>query len=563
MNKWLNNSTLLVAIIFATLTTGCKDNKPSFDLSSINLLRGELVLCGGDEFGDVNFALSCNFDVRETFNTALALLHSFEYDEAEKAFVQVLDVDAECAMAYWGVAMSILNHPKFGPLSKDGFEKATKVLKISESLTKTTKEKDYLDAVSSYYKSDWDKTTHLIRAEKMEIPMKKLYTKYKEDKEAAIFYALSLFATSNSKDKTFAKQRKAGQILESIFPNQPNHPGIAHYIIHHYDHPELAKLALSTARKYANIAPASAHAQHMPSHIFTRLGLWDESIESNLNSASSAQCYAGETEMEGHWSREIHAMDYLVYAYLQKGDNNSANEQVENWKMINKVSPRNSSPYNFGAIPIRIVLENKQWAKAAKLKYHATEHQWKNWPWERSLLHFARAIGASHIGDINGAGKELDSLLSFHDELLIKKASYRAAQVMIQVKVVQGLIQYAQGNNDKAIYLIQEASELEEITGKHPATPGEVLPARELLGDLLLKINKPSEALTAYEKNLKRSPNRFNGLYGAASAAELSGNQEKATKYFEQLLKLVENSNSSRPELVKAKAFITRKKAST
>ncbi len=556
MTKFSIKLGLLVAILISVFNTGCKNNKQRFDLSSIDLLRGELVLCGGDEFGDVNFALSCNYDVREIFNTATALLHSFEYDEAEKAFVQVLDADPECAMAYWGLAMSILNHPKFGP-SKKGFEKASKILEISEFVYKTTKEEDYLNAVSTYYNNNWNNTTHLIRAKKMEIPMKQLYEKYRDDKEAAIFYALSLFATANSKDKTYAKQRKAGQILESIFPDQPNHPGIAHYIIHHYDHPELAKLALNTARRYADIAPASAHAQHMPSHIFTRLGLWDESIESNLNSASSAQCYAGETNMDGHWSREIHAMDYLVYAYLQKGDNNSANEQIENWKTINIVSPSTSSPYNFGAIPIRMVLENKEWNKAAKLNYHVTSHQWKEFPWEKSLLHFARAIGSSRIGDINVAGKELDSLVSFHNELVIKEDEYRANQVLVQVKVIQGLIQHAKGNNDKAIYLIREASELEEITGKHPVTPGEVLPARELLGDILMKLKRPSEALEEYEKNLKRSPNRFNGLYGAAVAAEQSGNKEKALKYFEQLLKLTENSNSDRLELVKAKAFIT------
>ena len=294
----------------------------------------------------------------------------------------------------------------------------------------------------------------------------------------------------------------------------------------------------------------------MPSHIFTRLGLWDESIESNLNSASSAQCYAGETNMEGHWYKEIHAMDYLVYAYLQKGDNKNANEQIEYWKTINTVSPSTISPYNFGAIPVRMVLENKQWDKAAKLKYHPTAHQWKNFPWEKGLLHFARAIGASHIGDINAAGKELDSLVSFHKELVIKKEDYRAKQVLVQVKVIQGLIQHAKGNNDKAIYLLHEASELEELTGKHPVTPGEILPAREILGDLLLEINKPSEALIAYEKNLKRSPNRFNGLYGAAKAAELSGNKEKITSYFKQLLKLAENSNSDRPELKEAKVFL-------
>lgn len=294
----------------------------------------------------------------------------------------------------------------------------------------------------------------------------------------------------------------------------------------------------------------------MPSHIFTRLGLWDESINSNLNSASSAQCYAGETEMQGHWRKEIHALDYLVYAYLQKGDNKNANEHLEYWNTINHITPSTSSPYNFGAIPIRMALENKQWSKAAQLSYHDSNLQWDNFPWEKSLLHFARGLGASYSGDTQKANVELDSLNTFYNQLLYKENKYGAAQVLIQIKTVQGMIQYANGNNDNAIRMMEEAAELEEVTGKHPVTPGEVLPARELLGDLYLAINKPTEALVEYEKNLARSPNRFNGLYGAASAAKKIGDTEKATQYFENLVALTEGSNSDRPELTEALEYL-------
>ncbi|MCZ6703147.1 MAG: hypothetical protein O6940_08910, partial [Ignavibacteria bacterium] len=366
----------------------------------------------------------------------------------------------------------------------------------------------------------------------------------------------SLFATADPKDKEYVKQKKAGRILESIYPDQPEHPGIAHYIIHHYDNPDLARLALGTARRYADIAPGSAHAQHMPSHIFTRLGLWDESIQSNLNSSSSAECYAVETEMDGHWSREIHAIDYLVYAYLQKGDNAKAIEQFEYLQTINKVYPSTSSPYNFGAISARMVLENKQWTKAAQLRQHSSNVDWGKFPWETAILHFARVLGASQIGDINSAEKELAILQSLHKELVNKEDKYRSDQVMIQVRASQAWIYYAKGKNDEAIALMQEAVELEEKTGKHPITPGEVLPASELLGDLLLAINKPSEALKAYEMNLKRSPGRFNGIYGAAIAAKGTGDEKKAIKYFEMLLKLTENTNSDRPEIEEAKKFI-------
>ncbi len=542
--------------IILLLISGCKNKTPQPNpaLASIDLNRGEIVLCGGDVFGEVSFSLTCNYEIRETFDLAISLLHSFEYNEAEKAFVQVLDADPDCAMAYWGVAMSILNHPKFGP-SKEGFKKAIKILEIAKPLKKTTREQEYFDAISTYYDNDWDTTNHLGRAQKMEQPMEEIYIKYTDDKEAAIFYALSLFATAKSEDKEYIKQKKAGKILESIFPDQPDHPGIAHYIIHHYDHPELAKLALSTARRYADIAPGSAHAQHMPSHIFTRLGLWDESIESNLKSASAAYCYAGETGMDGHWNREIHALDYLVYAYLQIGDNVKAMEQYEYLLTINKVLPI-GSPYNFGAVSSRIYLENRKWEEAAKLKQHHSNVDWKNFPWEISNMHFARVLGALHSGDLNSAENDLMTLKSYQQELVRLEDVYRTKQVMIQVKAAEAWLNFAKGNQKDALALMQESAILEAETGKHPATPGEVLPAIELLGDMLLEMNKPAKALEAYEMNLKRSPNRFNGLYGAAIAAKQVGNTEKATMYFEALLKLTENSNSDRTELEEAKEFI-------
>jgi len=550
------------AIIFLPvllLLSGCQNKtKPNPALAFIDLNRGEIVLCGGDVFGEVSFSSTCNYETRETFDLAVSLLHSFEYDEAEKAFVQVLDADPDCAMAYWGVAMSILNHPKFGP-GKEGYKKAIKILKIGEPLSKTTREQEYFDAISAYYENDWGTTNHLTRARKMEKHMEDIYSKHTDDKEAAIFYALSLFATADSKDKDYIKQKKAGGILESIFPDQPDHPGIAHYIIHHYDHPELAKLALSTARRYADIAPGSAHAQHMPSHIFTRLGLWDESIESNLNSASSAQCYAGETGMVGHWSREIHALDYLVYAYLQKGDNASATKQYEYLLSINKVNPSTSSPFNLGAISARVFLENRRWDKAAQLKHHPSNIEWDNFPWEMSTLQFARVLGAAKTGNIISASKELVMLKSLQQDLLKLEDAYRSDQVMILVKAAEAWINFADGNQIKALALMQESAVLEAETGKHPATPGEVLPAIELLGDMLLEMNKPVEALEAFELNLKRSPNRFNGLYGAAVAAKRSGDNEKARMYFEQLLALTKDSNSTRSELEEARAFVEQK----
>jgi len=383
--------------------------------------------------------------------------------------------------------------------------------------------------------------------------MEEIYKKYEEDTEAAIFYALTLNSTADQADKNYTNQRKAGKILESILPDQPNHPGIAHYIIHNYDYPELAHLALSTARRYAEIAPASAHAQHMPSHIFTRLGLWEESIQSNLNSASSAVCYAEAVEMDSHWDQEIHAMDYLVYAYLQQGNNLKANEQYEYLQTMSNVSV---SAYPFAAIPARVVLENKRWSQAAKLELPNPEFPWEQHPWEKSILHFARALGASQTGDIEAAEKELALLQSARQELLNVGNNYSANQVLVQIKTSEAWISFAKGNSEDAIILMTEAADIEDKTGKHPVTPGEVLPARELLGDLLLAANKPSEALEAYEESLLGHQNRFNGVYGAAVAAKGAGDEKKATMYFEMLLTLVEMSDSDRPEVEEAREFI-------
>jgi hypothetical protein len=542
---------------------GCQNESANSALESLNierlnieLLRGDLVLCGGNQFGEVNFFISDNAAIRDTFNLAVSLLHSFENGEAEKAFVKVMDKDPNLAMAYWGVAMSRIN-PNWGP-KREKFDETRKLLKIAESIPKTLKENDYIDAMNAYYYSDWEKTDHRTRTLKVEKKMEENYLKYKDDTEAAIFYALILYAAANPKDKNYTSQIKAGRILESIFPNQPNHPGIAHYIIHNYDQPELAHLALETARRYADIAPASAHAQHMPSHIFTRLGLWDESIKTNLNSQTSAQCYAESAGLDGHWHREVHAIGYLLYAYLQKGDNVRANDLYEYVKTIYKMPPNSDKvAYHFAAAPVRIALENKRWDEAMNVKVHPSTMQWNLFPWQKSLQSFARALGAAHTGDIITAEKELDSLQSFQQELLDKEDQYKANQVMIQIKAAQAWVQYSKGNNEEAIALMLESVDLEDKTHKHAVTPGEVLPARELLGDLLIAMNKPAEALVAYELDLKGHPNRFNGIYGAAVAAKKIGNQEKANMYFEQLLKLTENTGSDRPEIEEANRYLS------
>ncbi len=550
------NLKLAIAALFAISMFACKNNQQKIDLSSIDLLRGELVLCGGDQFGEVSFSLSCSYETREIFDLAVSLLHSFEYEEAEKAFVQVIDADPDCAMAYWGVAMSI-SHSLWHQSDLDYLKKGAELLELVKNIPTGEKEAAYLDAISSYYE-DYKNKDKKTRSLLYEMKMEALHKKYNDDKEAAIFYALALRAASDNSDKNYTKQKKSGKILENLFEEQPNHPGIAHYIIHNYDYPELAHLALPTARRYADIAPGSSHAQHMPSHIFTRLGLWEESIESNESSASSARCYAEESLMDGHWGNELHAMGYLVYAYLQKGDNKSANEQYEYLKTIKKLNPSNAAAiaYPFAAIPARIALKNKNWEAAAKLTFHESELSWEDYPWQKSLLHFAKAIGSAHIGDINAANKELEILKVLRQQNISKGNQASAKHVTVEIKITQGLLLFLNEEPDKGISLLKEAVALEDELGKHGITPGKITPAREFLANMLMSMNKPHDALTIYEKNLTINPNRFNGVYGSAKAAAASGNKEKAILYFGQLLELTKNSESDRPELEEAEAFL-------
>ncbi|MGI9547818.1 MAG: tetratricopeptide repeat protein [Flavobacteriaceae bacterium] len=548
---------LLGFALLSFLFWSCKNNKrPDQDLASIELLRGELILCSSDQFGEVSFAQSCSYETRETFDLAVSLLHSFEYEEAEKAFVQVLDADPDCAMAYWGVAMSI-SHSLWYQSNNSYLEKGSKLLAIAQDLPQGEREKDYLNAISTYYK-DWENLDQPTRAKLYEKEMEKLYKKYADDNEAAVFYALALRASADRTDKTYENQKKSGEILEGLFKDEPNHPGIAHYIIHNYDYPELAHLALPTARRYAEIAPASSHAQHMPSHIFTRLGLWEESVHSNLNSANSARCYADARNMEGHWSNELHAMGYLVYAYLQQGDNTRAEEQYQYMKTMDKVYPSNIAAiaYPFAAIPARIALENHRWKAAADLEFHTSELQWEDFPWQSSLLHFTRAIGAVNLGDSEAVSKEVKTLEMLRQQILESGSEANANQVLIQIKIIQASEDFSNGKKEDGLALLKEAVAMEDVIGIHGITPGKLIPAREFLGNLLLSDQQAEEALAVFEKNLLVNPNRFNGIYGAAVASIQSGQPEKASKYFKQLLVLTEDSASNRPEIEEAKAFL-------
>jgi hypothetical protein len=525
----------------------------------MNLKRGEVVSCGPLEgqYGETSFSASVPEKLRSDFNMAIALLHSFEYDESEKMFAKVIDRAPDCAMAYWGVAMSNF-HPLWAPPSPAELEKGIKAIAIARSIhNKTKRESDYIEAIAKFYEGA-DQLTHRNRVLNFEKAMEQIYLTYTDDKEAPVFYALALNAAADPTDKAYARQKKAFGILNVIFQQEPLHPGIAHYIIHNYDYPVLAEIALPAARKYASIAPASAHAQHMPSHIFTRLGLWDECIRSNLVAASSGRCYAEQAKLKGSWDEELHALDYLVYAYLQKGEDSLAKERVDHLKTITEVSPVNFKVlYAFAASPSRYLLEKRMWKEAADMEVYPSGFPWEKFPWQKAIIHFTRLLGAVHEGKMDQAKKELENLRSLQGVLSKEKnMSREAAQVTVQINTAEAWIQYKEGNNEAAIKSMTAAANMEDGTEKHPVTPGEIIPARELLGDMLLEMNKPALALEAYKSVLETHPNRFNGLYSAGVAAQRCDNKEEATLYFQKLLNSIGTSNSKRSELQTARSFL-------
>ena len=554
-------SAVLFLLLFAAASCGNRNTGPTpLLISEMNLKRGDVISCGpaDQQLGTLSFQVSGTPDVKEDFTLAVKLLHSFEYDEAEKVFACIIDKAPGTAMAYWGVAMCNF-HPLWTPPTEAELKKGAQAIGIATGIErKTERESDYIAAIGSFYKN-YRQTDHLSRCLQFEKAMEALRSKYPDDMEASLFYALALNAAADPADKTFAKQKKAGAILDPLYRAYPDHPGAVHYIIHTYDAPELAHRGLEAARRYASIAPSSAHALHMPSHIFTRLGLWQECISANLASVRSAQCYAQATGLAGHWDEELHGLDYLVYAYLQRGQNGLAKAQLSYLDSIREVHPANFKvAYAFAAMPARYVLENKQWAEAAGLPVPAKNFSWEAFPWQKSIIHFARVMGALHTGNNNMVTAELTELGRLHTLLVEEKDAYKAGQVAIQMKTAEAWKLFKEGKTGLALAEMSLAASLEDNTIKHPVTPGEVIPARELLADMLLQMNRWDEALAAYEAGLKKHPNRFNGLHGAGVAAELSGRLDKARSYYKQLHATTDPEHSTRPELKKALQFLQR-----
>lgn len=505
-----------------------------------------------ERLGKVNFPVSCDAAAQLQFNRAVAMLHSFWYEKAGEEFAAVAKKDPACGMAYWGIAMT-LYHPIWeapGPAAlKQGWEA---VAKAKSGAPKTQRERDYIAAIETFYK-DSDKLDHHTRALAYEKAMEQLQARYPDDREAAIFYALALQGSASPIDKTYPNQRKAGAILEKIFAEQPDHPGVAHYIIHAYDYPPLAQHALDAARSYAKIAPDSPHALHMPSHIFTRLGLWQESIESNLASEAAAKKYNAP-------GNELHAQDYLVYAYLQGAQDRAAKKVIAAAPPPLKDDPQYfNGLYATGTMAPRYAVERHQWKEAAALTVPPNIFPGGRYAWAEANIHFARALGASHIGEIDSAKKEVQQLELLRDTLLQTDEKYWADQVDIQREIGAAWLTWTDGKHDEAVRQMRHAVDHEDSTDKHPVTPGVILPARELLGEMLLELKQPAEALVAFEATLRTAPNRYNALSGAARAAQLSGNNEKAKRYYAKLLAICDHADEDRRELQDARALLAQK----
>lgn len=514
----------------------------------------------GEKIGKVSFPVSCSPQAQQQFNRAVAWLHSFEYGESERAFNDVAATDPRCAMAHWGAAMS-LYHQLWAPPTPAELAKGNQSVQRAKQIgAKTRRERDYIDAIALFF-TDWEKVDHSTRASRYEHAMEQVYTRYPGDREGGVFYALALNAVALATvpmDKTYAKQKKAAAILNRVLRLEPDHPGVTHYLIHSYDYPPVAHLALGAARRYARIAPSSAHALHMPSHIFTRLGLWEEDVATNIKSENAAKDYAQRNHLIGVWDEQLHAMDYLAYAYLQQARDREARSVLDELKAIPKTNPENfKCAYSFAAIPARWALERRVWSEAAELKVEPVNFPWSRFQWAEAITHFARAIGAARNGDRDRARVEVEKLGVVQKQLVGAKDNYDwATQVEIQHRAAAAWLAKAEEKNTEALQLMRSAADLEDSTDKHPVTPGAVIPARELLGDMLLELERPAEALKEYEVSLQTSPNRFGGLYGAGRAAELANDPKKARAFYLKLTANCENADGDRSELAHARKFL-------
>src|SRR5450631_1176261 len=528
-------------------------NKTSLAVAAIAVTGVSLALSAAlgqtddNKLGKVHFETSCKPEAQKLFDRGMLYQHSFWYRASQKTFEDVLKADPECAIAYWGIALSLLWNPHTTPAAQNLAEGSAALAKAKSIGAKTERERDYLAALGAMY-ADYDKVDHRTRLLAYAKAMEQLAARYPNDDEAQIHYALALNTSASPSDKTYANQLKGAAILEEIAKRQPQHPGVAHYLIHLYDYPAIADKGLEAARRYAKIAPAAAHALHMPSHIFTRGGYWKESIESN----TASQRVAKEA---GDYAEQLHAMDYLVYAYLQLGQDAKAKAVIDD---MTKVSGFTETflpgPYALAVSPARYAVERSDWKAAAELQVRPSPLANV-----QAITYFARALGAARSGNPEAAKADIVKLGELRDKLRDAKDAYWSEQVGIQAQIASAWVLYAEGKRDDALKAMSAAADAEDKTEKHPVTPGVPRPARELFGVMLLESGNAREALAAFEATIKKEPNRLGAYVGAAKAAEKSGDPARAQEYYGKVVAIADAADDSRTEVADARTFLTKR----
>jgi hypothetical protein len=505
------------------------------------------------QLGTVHFPISCAASVQQPFARGVALLHSFWYEEAEKEFLDIAKDDPNCAMAHWGMAMSIWhqlwNEPDAKVIAR-GLEETNTAAKLAAKAT--PRERAYIAAIAAFY-SNSEKSDNAARAKAYSDAMKKVYVSYPDDHEAAVFYALSLLASEPHHDATFANRKAAAAILEKLFATEPDHPGVAHYLIHAYDKPQLAELGIPAARRYAQVAPAAPHALHMPSHIFARVGLWQDDINSNLASvAATRKTAAMGMGGEGH---QFHAMDFLFYAYMQSGRESDARALMDEVSKMPEMhdmygvgfDPHLTTEANFAAL---YPIEMRDWTTAAALTPMSVPGTASD-----SFGYWAKAIGAAHLHQTEEVRKDVHAIEIIHQKFVDQKKDFYAEGTETDLKQAQAWLAFSEGKYDDAVAILRPLAEKEEALGDEP----QGIPSREMIAEILLEAKRPQQALTEYQADLKFSPNRFNGLYGAARAAEAAGQQSEANQYYATLVRICDGGSSTRPELSHARELLARK----
>jgi tetratricopeptide (TPR) repeat protein len=496
------------------------------------------------QLGSVHFKTSCNEVAQRRFDRAMRYQHSYWYLPAREVFEETFKADPTCGMAYWGIALALLDNPHNAIPRPNLAPGLAAIQKAKEIGAKTERERDYIDALMLMY-ADHDKLSHVQRIRAFRDAQEKIAAKYPDDDEAQIAYAITLNTSADMNDKTYAQQSKGAAILEPISQRQPRHPGVTHYLIHLYDYPETAAKGLDAANRYAKVAPAAPHAQHMPSHIYTRVGYWKESIDSNIASVKAAKA-------EKSVGNYLHAQDYMVYAHLQLGQDKQARAVMD--EMMKETEFKATvlgADYALAAAPARYAVERSDWNGASQLAVRPT-----NFGFVMAISHFARALGAARSGNPEAAKADVAKLAELSDKLRDAKDGYWSEIVDIQRQVAAAWVLYAEGKHDEALKAMRAAADAEDKTEKHAVTPGPLAPARELYGEMLLERGMAKEALAAFEATKAKEPNRFRGFLGAAIAAEKLGDKAKAKENYQQLVTLAANADAERAEIAAAKKYL-------